>query len=104
MAAPEEPVGAVAAAPPPRTSGLAIASLVLGILTVVACMGPFAGIPAIVCGHLARRDCRRDPSVGGDGLALGGLIVGYVGTALWLVMALLWVALLAVRVSAVGVG
>ena len=27
MAAPEEPVGAVAAAPPPRTSGLAIAEV-----------------------------------------------------------------------------
>ena len=104
MAGPEEAVSASAAAPPPRTSGLAIASLVLGILTIIACLGPFAGIPAVVCGHLARRDCREDPSVGGDGLALGGLIVGYVGTALWLLTVLLWVALLFARVGVAGGG
>jgi hypothetical protein len=64
------------------TSDLAIASLVLSLLSLTL---PFLGfypgalffIAAIVCGHIARRRCRRDPRLGGSGLALAGLIVGY---------------------------
>lgn len=59
-----------------RTSGLAIASLVLSCVTVF--LGPFGCVPGIIWGHLARRDCRAHPTLGGDGLALAGLIVGYV--------------------------
>jgi len=67
----------------PQTSGLAVASLTLAILSVV--LGPFGCIPAIVCGHMARGKIRRDPSLCGDGLAVAGLIVGYVILALSLV-------------------
>ncbi|MGY0619118.1 DUF4190 domain-containing protein [Lysobacter sp. A378] len=60
-----------------RTSVLAIISLVAGLLgwTVL----PFVGsIVAIVTGHLARSEIRRDPGVmEGDGLALAGLVLGY---------------------------
>lgn len=59
-----------------RTSGVAIAALVLSILSIV--LGPFGCIPGIVCGHIARSQCSRDASLDGDGLALAGLIVGYV--------------------------
>ncbi len=67
-------------------SGLAIASLVLGILSLV-CVGPFAGIPAIICGHIARARTRRFPAVyGGAGFALAGLIMGYIGLVVTLVI------------------
>ena len=60
--------------PPYRTSGLAIASLVLGILGT--------GIPAIITGHMARARIRRESGLVGDGFALAGLILGYITTVL----------------------
>jgi hypothetical protein len=65
------------------TSTLAIVSLVFGILTWAVL--PFIGaIVAIVCGHLARSEIRREP-VGtvmeGNGMALAGLILGYLHLA-----------------------
>lgn len=56
---------------PPKTSGLAIASLVCSLTT---CPG---FIPGIICGHLARRAFKRDPSLKGGGMATAGLIIGY---------------------------
>ena len=67
-----------------RTSGLAIASLALSCLA--ALIGPFGFLPGIICGHMARSECRRDPRVVGDGLALAGLIVGYVFLGIFLVL------------------
>jgi len=59
-----------------QTEGTAIASLVLAVLSAV--IGPFGFIPAIICGHIARKRIRRTPGLGGDGLALAGLIISYV--------------------------
>ncbi|MHC4693068.1 MAG: DUF4190 domain-containing protein [Planctomycetota bacterium] len=64
---------------PARTSGLAIASLVFSFIV------PFGCIPAIVCGHIALRKIRKDATVKGYGLALAGLIIGYVGLCLLIV-------------------
>ena len=59
--------------------GLSVTSLVFGILSLF-CLGPFAGIPAVICGHIARNKAQRNPpEQGGAGLALAGLILGYVG-------------------------
>src|SRR5437870_4766867 len=76
--------------PVPRNSTLAIWSLVLGIVgivLVVVCLGPLFAIPAIICGHLAYSRIKRSSgALGGRGLALGGLIMGYVSIALSFVM------------------
>lgn len=64
-----------------QVSGLAIASLTLSCLSIV--IGPFGCIPGVICGHIARRECTQNWRVGGDGLALAGLIVGYVFTSLF---------------------
>ena len=56
-----------------RTSALAIASLVLSLF---GCVG-ITAIAAVICGHLARRKMRANPQLGGRGLALAGLIIGY---------------------------
>ena len=58
-----------------QTSGLAIASLVLSCLSII--LGPFGCLPGIVCGHLARRDIKKNPDHTGKGIALAGLLVGY---------------------------
>lgn len=67
----------------PRTSGPAVISLVFGIICWFAL--PFVGaIVAVVCGHLARGEIRRAPpgSIDGDGLALAGMVLGYINLAL----------------------
>ncbi len=62
---------------PPATSGLAIASLICGILGLVTCF-PIFGIPAVICGHLAMHQISRHPqSIPGRGLAIAGLVMGY---------------------------
>ena len=72
--------------PPPPTSGKATTSLVLGLVSLFLC-GFFTGIPAIVVGISARREIRRSEGrLGGDGLALGGIITGVLGT-LWMLIA-----------------
>jgi hypothetical protein len=67
---------------PRQTSTLAIVSLVAGILgwTLV----PFFGsIAAVICGHMARKEIRQQPDrLEGDGLAIGGLVLGYLSIAM----------------------
>ncbi len=66
----------------PKTSGLAIWSLVLGILGLT-CFWILTAIPAVVCGHVAYARIRRSAgALSGDGLALGGMITGYIAIAL----------------------
>lgn len=62
-----------------QTSTTALISLISGILAWF--MLPFIGaIVAIICGHLARGEIRRAPpgTIEGDGMALAGLILGWV--------------------------
>lgn len=67
---------------------LAIWSLVLGILSVVAC-GPVTGIPAIICGHMARSTIKMDPdNLSGEGMALAGLIMGYFSIIAFILLAI----------------
>lgn len=64
------------------TSALAIISLVAGILGWVAAP-VVAALVAVVCGHLARSEIRREPErLDGDGLAIAGLVLGYANLAL----------------------
>jgi hypothetical protein len=68
----------------PRNCGLAVWSLVLGILALVlVCIGPLFAIPAVICGHMAYSRIKRSAgALSGGGLALGGLITGYLSIAL----------------------
>jgi general secretion pathway protein G len=78
------PVPAPLAAP--KNSRLAIWSLVFGILAIVlsvACIGPLFAIPAVVCGHIGYSRIKHSGgALTGNGLALGGLITGYLSFAL----------------------
>jgi hypothetical protein len=67
---------------PRRTNGLAIASLVCGCAIVLIWpFAPFLAIAAVITGHMARRRIRVTGEQGA-GMALAGLIIGYVGIAL----------------------
>ncbi len=63
--------------PARQTCSTATISLVFGILSWLVL--PLIGaVIAIVCGHLARTEIRSAPDrLEGDGLAVGGLILGY---------------------------
>ncbi|MCP9494092.1 MAG: DUF4190 domain-containing protein [Pyrinomonadaceae bacterium MAG19_C2-C3] len=68
-------------APPPQqqTSGFAVASLVLGILTWLGGAICGAGIAAVICGHIALSAIKHGGGrVGGRGVALAGLVLGYI--------------------------
>ncbi len=68
----------------PPSNTLAVTSLVLGIVGLVVI--PFLGsIAAVITGHMARKQIR-ERGEGGDGLAVGGLVTGYLGGAFWLVI------------------
>ena len=77
------------------TSGLAVAGLVFSIMAWVAL--PLVGaIVGVVLGHMARGEIRRSARrVEGDGLAVAALIVGYLNIALFVVIGLLFLLLLA---------
>jgi len=68
---------------PAGTSLLAIGSLFLGVL---GCALPLlSSIPAIVCGHSALTRIRKSGgALGGKGLAITGLVLGYAATAIFL--------------------
>jgi hypothetical protein len=61
------------------TNVLALAALICGIAQFIVGV---TFLPAIVCGHIARRQIRRTGDRG-DELALAGLILGYVGAVLF---------------------
>ena len=66
---------------PPQTSGLAITSLVLGILGF--CTMGLTAIPAVICGHIALSQIGKSAGrATGSGLAIGGLVTGYLGLLL----------------------
>jgi ABC-type Fe3+ transport system permease subunit len=68
--------------PAPPASSEAVASLVCGILAW-SCFP--MGIVALWLGARARRTARENPGrVGGDNLALGGMITGGIFLGLWL--------------------
>lgn len=62
------------------TSGLAIGALICGIAEIFT-LG-FAAIPAVILGHLARQNIRRTGERG-DGMAVAGLVLGYLGIGIW---------------------
>ena len=65
--------------PPAKTPGMAIASFVIGILSLLG--AAILIIPptlAVIFGHLSRGDSGRKGIKAGRGIALAGLIMGYV--------------------------
>ncbi|SDU19559.1 DUF4190 domain-containing protein [Halopseudomonas salegens] len=78
-------VAPAAAAEQPTTSSLAVVSLVAGIVGLFF----FGSLVAVICGHIARSQIRQSQGkLTGDGLAIGGLIMGYFALILSVLFAL----------------
>jgi hypothetical protein len=88
LAAPNSAGDAYPAAPVsyPTTSGLAIASMVLGILWIYW----IGSIVALVLGYLSLREIRQSPQrIEGKGMAIAGIVLGWIGvTTLLLAIAM----------------
>ncbi|MFC6884901.1 MULTISPECIES: DUF4190 domain-containing protein [Actinomadura] len=73
----------------PRNNGMAVASMVLGIIGVVTCGGIIFSVGAVIFGHVAQGQIRRTGE-GGGGMATAGLILGYIfaliGLIYWIVV------------------
>ncbi|WP_344325676.1 DUF1707 and DUF4190 domain-containing protein [Streptomyces macrosporus] len=70
--------------PPPQTNTSATAAMICGVLT------PFYGItaiPAVILGHKARAEIRRTGEKG-DGLAMAGLVLGWLAIGFGVLIAL----------------
>jgi type II secretory pathway pseudopilin PulG len=79
---PAPPPGAAGATP--QTSGKAVTSLVLSLANglFLFCFFPLA-IAAVVFGHLSRAEIKKSNGrIGGAGVALAGLIIGYLSLAI----------------------
>ena len=79
--------------PPPRKApGFAVASLSTGVagLVLAACLSFFPVLPvlAFVFGHLAMSRINRE-YLPGRGLAIAGLVTGYIGLALSVLLLIL---------------
>lgn len=72
-------------AAPTATNGLAIASLIVSVMAVSGLcfygVGGLLGVVGAILGHVARRQIRQQGGAG-DGMALAGVITGWVATAI----------------------
>ncbi|MEV4173973.1 MmpS family transport accessory protein [Nonomuraea sp. NPDC049709] len=74
--------------PETKTNGLAVAALVTGLTGFLTC--GFTSILAVIFGHVALSQIRRD-GTDGRGMAVGGVVLGWVLTGSWLLFwALSW--------------
>lgn len=81
-----------------KTNVMAFTAMVLAIL------GFFTGItfiPAIVCGHIGLSQYKKDPSIGGEGLAKAALIMSYivVGFIAFIIAAMIFIGIIAAIVQ-----
>lgn len=91
---------------PAPTEGLAVASMVIGIVSLVLACGYGIGLlgspAALVMGRISmKRIDRSNGQLGGRGMAQAGFILGIIGTVL---LAITLIALVVILVVAVGGG
>ncbi len=81
----------------PQSNGMAIASLIIGIFALVLSwsmvFGIILGVLAVIFGFLGKKKATTDLSVGGRGLAITGLVLGFTGIAIALLIIIFFVVL-----------
>jgi uncharacterized protein DUF4190 len=100
---PAVPQPGIYTTPTPPTSTAATVSLIAGILAYVF-LPVIAAIVAVVAGHMARKEIRNSGGqIGGSGMALAGLILGYVqiGLTILAICAIIGISILALLGSRV---
>jgi Domain of unknown function (DUF4190) len=74
-----QPIGQPIYLVTPPTSGVATTSMILGIIGIVTgcCSFGLPSLAAIICGHVAIGQTKSG-TVGGRGMAVAGLVLGYI--------------------------
>lgn len=72
--------------------------MILGILSLVCC-GLFTAIPAIILGHLAKKEIDATPGQSGRGMAQAGFILGIIGVVLSIVVLVFYAAIIGEAIS-----
>ena len=70
---------------PQKTNGMAIAGFVLSLLCCTSLLG-------IIFSAVGLNQINKDPSQGGKGLALAGLILGIIFVVIYIIWAVFWAA------------
>ncbi|MFI9836942.1 DUF4190 domain-containing protein [Nonomuraea sp. NPDC051941] len=65
---------------PRSTNGMAVASLVLGIIGLIFC--GVTSIPGVILGHIALNRIKKTGEEG-SGMAVGGLVTSYITVVIW---------------------
>jgi hypothetical protein len=73
---------------PPGTNGMAIASLVIALCSLILCCGA-TGFIGVILGIVGMRESKRTGQ-DGYGIALTGVIIGGICTAFWALMLVLY--------------
>lgn len=75
--------------PSPPGNGLAMTGMILGLVSIVLCLGPITAIPAVICSGIALSKINQGKATG-QGMAIAGLVTGILGIVLvgiWLILA-----------------
>jgi Domain of unknown function (DUF4190) len=87
---------------PPETNGLAVASMVVSIVGAVGLvcygLGGYLGIVGAILGHISRRQIRERGENGG-GMALAGIITGWIAAGLAVIATVLIVVFVVLAVN-----
>jgi len=74
---------------PKRTNGLAIASMVLGIVWIYW----IGSVLAVIFAFVAKKQIRESNGAqGGDGMATAGLVLGFIGVATFVIFMIILIA------------
>lgn len=103
---PQDPIAY--AAPSGTQSGMAVASMILGICSIAMLLGcpyitPILSLVGVVLGHSAKAQIRRDPGrYSGEGMATAGLIMSYITLALAVLAIVAIIMVLVIAAAAPG--
>ena len=84
-----------------KTCGMAIAGLVLGILSLIQCCSIVIGTLGIVFSCLAMSQIKKQPAVlTGAGMAKAGLIMSIVGIVINIIVLVIYWTIIAAKIAA----
>jgi hypothetical protein len=78
----------------PRTNGMSVAAMVVSLVSICGlCFYGFGGLLGVlgaVLGHVSRRQIKTNHE-GGAGMALAGIVIGWIVTGLGILIGIGWV-------------
>ncbi len=76
-----------------KNSTLAVVSLVTGILAIIPCCNLYImWLVAIITGFMAKAEIKKNPNLTGDGLATGGIVLGFLSLVIIVVLTIVQIA------------